>query len=201
MILNQNIFLRSIYSILCRYFLLRKKSFGYIGEAVLIEPPIRIINPKNVFLHDHTHITDAYISALNARFIMKKWSGAAVGLTVQTGNHAMIVGRFYRSITDTDKPQNYDKDVIVEEDVWIGCNVTLLAGVTIGRGGIIAAGAVVNKSMPPYCVCGGVPARFIKFKWNIDQIMEHEIQLYAPEERLDRKYLEEVFVKYHTQLL
>ncbi|MCM1780709.1 DapH/DapD/GlmU-related protein [Bacteroides thetaiotaomicron] len=41
----------------------------------------------------------------------------------------------------------------MEEDVWIGCNVTLLSGVTIGRGSTVAAGAVVAKMMPPYCIC------------------------------------------------
>lgn len=62
--------------------------------------------------------------------------------------------------------------------VWIGCNVTLLVGVTIGRGSTVGAGAVVSKSMPSYCICGGVPAKFIKLYWTIDQILEHETKLY-----------------------
>ena len=44
-----------------------------------------------------------------------------------------------------------DKDEIVESDVWVGCNVTLLAGVTVERGCIIAAEAIVIKSIPQYC--------------------------------------------------
>jgi acetyltransferase-like isoleucine patch superfamily enzyme len=77
----------------------------------------------------------------------------------------MVIGKFYRTVTNEDKLNSgevYDKDVIIEEDVWIGCNVTLLSGAHIGRGSIIAAGAVVNKSTPPYAVIGGVPAKFIK---------------------------------------
>ena len=85
-----------------------------------------------------------------------------------------------------------DKDVVVEEDVWVGCNVTLLAGVTIGRGSTVAAGAVVSKSMPPYCICGGIPAKFIKFYWTIDQILEHEAKLYSEEERYFCQVAEEV---------
>lgn len=100
---------------------------------------------------------------------------------------------YVTDITEKNKPIGFDKDVIIEEDVWIGCNVTLLAGVTIGRGTTVAAGAVVSKSMPPYCICGGVPAKFIKFYWTIDQILEHETKLYPKEERYTRDQLEEFF--------
>ena len=48
---------------------------------------------------------------------MKAHSGAAEGLRVTTGNHAMILGRFYRSITEAEKPSGLDQDVIVESDV------------------------------------------------------------------------------------
>ena len=75
-------------------------------------------------------------------------------------------------------------------------NVTLLSGVTIGRGTTVAAGAVVLKSMPPYCICGGVPARVIKFYWSIDQILEHESKLYPDDQRYTREQLEEIMNKY-----
>ena len=59
----------------------------------------------------------------------------------------MISRWFSKSPIDID----IDKDVIVESDVWEGGNVTLLAGVTVERGCIIAAEAIVTKSMPQYC--------------------------------------------------
>ena len=86
--------------------------------------------------------------------------------------------------------------VIIEEDCWLGGNVALLSGVTIKRGTTVANGAVVAKDTVPYSVWGGVPARFIKFYWTIDQIMEHEAQLYSPEERYSKTELEEIFAKY-----
>lgn len=46
--------------------------------------------------------------------------------------------------------------------MWCGANVTIMKGVTIGRGSIVAAGAVVTKSCSPYSIIGGVPAKFIK---------------------------------------
>ena len=52
--------------------------------------------------------------------------------------------------------------VVIEEDVWIGTNCMVLKGVTIGRGAVIAAGAVVTKDVPPFTVAAGNPARVIK---------------------------------------
>lgn len=174
-----------------------KRRFGYVGKNVLIDLPISFDNPANVFLYDNTHISSgSCISTLNAKFIMKRYSGASNNLMVRTGNHDMVVGKFYRTITDAEKRKGLDKDVIVNEDVWIGCNVTLLSGIEIGRGAIIAAGAVVNKNVPPYSVAGGVPAKFIKFKWTVEQIIKHERMLYQENERIPIQTLQALFSHY-----
>ncbi len=172
------------------------KRWGYLGGGITLDVNNIISNPENVYLYGNNGLKQAIILTPNAKFVMKKNSGSAYGLKVVTGNHARIVGIPYRNITESIKPKGFDKDVVVEEDVWIGINVTLLAGVSIGRGATVAAGAVVCKSMPPYCVCGGVPAKFIKFYWTIDQILEHESKLYPEEERYSRQQLEEIFNKY-----
>jgi acetyltransferase-like isoleucine patch superfamily enzyme len=52
--------------------------------------------------------------------------------------------------------------IIIEDDTWLGANVVVLAGVTIGKHSIIAAGSVVTKNVPPYSVVAGNPARLIK---------------------------------------
>ena len=52
-------------------------------------------------------------------------------------------------------------DINVEDDVWFGCRTTVLSGVTIRQGAVIAAGAVVTKDVPPYAVVAGVPAKVI----------------------------------------
>lgn len=171
----------------------KRSRFGYIADDVTLMPPLRIANPKNVFLYGDNGLRNADIMTTNAKFIMKPHSGAAEGLRVTTGNHAMILRRFYRTITEVEKPKGLDKDVIVESDVWIGRNVTILAGVTIGRGCTIGACSLVNKSTPPYCIVAGVPAKPIKFKWTIDEILEHEKALYPAEERFTREQLEKIF--------
>lgn len=70
-------------------------------------------------------------------------------------------------------PEN-DKDVIIEDGVWVGCNVTILKGVHIGKGSVIAAGSIVTKDVPPYSIVGGNPAKVIKFRFTEEQIKEHE---------------------------
>jgi acetyltransferase-like isoleucine patch superfamily enzyme len=52
--------------------------------------------------------------------------------------------------------------VTIEDDVWIGARVVVVAGVTIGKGSIIGAGAVVTRDIPPYSIAAGVPARVIR---------------------------------------
>lgn len=54
------------------------------------------------------------------------------------------------------------KPIVIEDGVWIGSNVTILQGITIGKGSIVAAGAVVTKDVEPFSVVGGIPAKFIK---------------------------------------
>ena len=107
----------------------------------------------------------------------------------------MILGRFSSAITEDEKPKGLDKDVVVESDVWLGRNVTILSGVTIGRGATIGACSLVSKDIPPYCVAVGVPAKPIKFKWTIDEILYHEEQLYPETERYTREQLEKLFAE------
>lgn len=177
---------------------LDRSKFGYIANNATIKPPLILVNPKNVFLYDNTKVEYATISTVIGKFIMKKGSAAAEGLSVHTGNHMQIVGKFYRTITNEDKVKSgkpYDKDIVVEEDVWIGCNVTLLAGAHLGRSSVIAAGAVVNKEIPPYCIAGGVPAKPIKIKWTIEQILEHESILFPENERYSKEQLEKIYTE------
>lgn len=61
-------------------------------------------------------------------------------------------------------------DIIIGNDVWIGYNSIILAGVIIGDGAIIGTNAVVTKDVPPYTIVGGVPARFIRKRFNDETI-------------------------------
>lgn len=80
-----------------------------------------------------------------------------------------IVGR-----TVWDSPGNPPGLTVVEDDVWIGYGAIVLSGVTIGRGSVIAAGAVVTADVPGYTVAAGVPARAIRRRFDDDQRLLHE---------------------------
>lgn len=67
--------------------------------------------------------------------------------------------------------------ILIEEDCWIGANVTILAGVTIGRGCVIGACSLVTKSIPPYSVAYGIPAKIVKQRFSHDDIILHELLL------------------------
>jgi len=58
--------------------------------------------------------------------------------------------------------------IIIEDEVWIGFGCTILSGVRIGKGAIIAAGSLVNRDIEPYTLCGGVPAKMIKYRFDKD---------------------------------
>lgn len=112
-----------------------------------------------------------------AKLKIKKHFVSGPGLTIITGDHHYIVGRYLDELRECDKIPENDKDVIIEEDVWCGANVTILKGVTIGRSSIIAAGSVVTKDIPAYSIAGGIPAKVIKKKWNDNEISMHEMFL------------------------
>ncbi len=113
--------------------------------------------------------------------------------TIITGDHRIdILGKFIIDITVENKLPENDLPVVIEDDVWCGANITILKGVTIGRGCVVAAGAVVTKSFPPYSIIGGVPAKLLKYRFSLDEIVEHERLLYPEEERLGRDTLEQL---------
>lgn len=116
----------------------------------------------------------ATIYTTGAKLIIKQHVMSGPNLTIITGDHKYILGRWLDSVKGEEKESCYDQDVIIEEDVWIGCSVTILKGVKIGRSSIIAAGSLVVKDVPPYSIVGGVPAKVIKMKWTEDEIKLHE---------------------------
>lgn len=83
-------------------------------------------------------------------------------VTVITGDHRIDVTGM-PMIQVTEKLPENDQDVVFEGDNWIGANVTILKGVTVGEGAVIAAGAVVTRNVEKYSVWGGgIPARKLR---------------------------------------
>lgn len=153
------------------------------------------INPQNVSLANHTRIqTDVRVISSHGKVVLKKYSVLGAGCTVIPGAHIPTVGLpQFLSITHIN-----DKDgcIIINEDVWVAANVTLLSHSGIGRGALVGAGSLVTKDVPPYAVVAGVPAKVVAARFTIDQILKHESILYPESERFSRQYLEDLFHEY-----
>jgi acetyltransferase-like isoleucine patch superfamily enzyme len=88
-----------------------------------------------------------------------------IGDNVIIGPQTVITdfNHVYESTTIPINQQGLDrKEVVIEEDVWVASRCVIIRGVKIGKGAVIAAGAVVNRDVAPYTVVGGVPIRIIK---------------------------------------
>lgn len=183
------------------------KRYHHLAPGCRIQENTTVSVPDNLIMQEGAELEPgALILNINAKFIMGRFSGAGPGLTVIAGNHVSIVGKFLNHVTDVDKfeidPQHkQDQDVVLEEDVWLGTNVTLLNGVRIGRGAIVAAGTVVRSKIPPYAIVAGNPAKVVGFRFTPEQVREHESKLYKEEERLPLAKLEKNYKKYYMDRL
>ena len=87
----------------------------------------------------------------------------AQGITVSALNH-----NFEDTRLRIDEQGVNTSEIVIDDDVWIGANAVITAGVHIGRHSVVAAGAVVTKDVPEYSVVGGVPAKVIRTIRQID---------------------------------
>lgn len=172
-----------------------KNRYGYLADSCLLHKPDVCGCPEKVFMYEDTHIYSGCKFIISpatdsGRFVMKRKAGAAQGLTVITNSHAIKpdIDKYMMDCA-ANKIGDTEQDVIVEEDVLIGANVTILPGVTVGRGSIIGAGSVIRKSIPPYAIVLGNPAKVVSFVYTPDEIIEHEKILYDESERLSYDYL------------
>lgn len=129
-----------------------KYHFDFIGDKLIIGKFCMIASDVKFIMNGANHLTNALTTYPFAIF-GKGWEDA-------------MTGKQY--------PQK--GDIIVGNDVWIGYNATIMAGVTIGDGAIIATNSTVIKDVEPYSIVGGNPAIEIKKRFSIDQI-ERLLQL------------------------
>ena len=195
------VFLRDIYAFALRYVIRKRLPAGHLGTNSHIHTPSIVAagSLENIFIGNNCNIDWNNVLYCNGgKFIMKDYSGAAVGLTVVTGNHDKKPGVDY---TGTENNNNLvGRDVIVEERVWIAANVTLLAGAHIGRGAIVGAGSVIrNVKIPPYAIVAGNPAKVVGFRYTPEEIIEHEKVFFPEGQRLPIELLKKNEEKYVTK--
>lgn len=169
------------------------EKLGKMGDGSRILIPADLKNPQNIFLDENVLIgrRSTIMTTGNGILKMGRNSGTAEGLTVICSTHDQAIGG---PISTNDNNIYYT--IEVEEDVWIGTNVTLLPGSHIGRGAILGADSTVRTKIPPYAMVVGNPAKVVGFKFTPEEIIEHEKALYPEEERLPLELLEKNYKKY-----
>lgn len=177
-----------------------KRRMGSCGKDVVVSFPCRMSMPQNVFMGDYTLIQPNCTFIMNeGKVFIKKWSTIASNCIIITDNHKPTVGintRMLNRYFINDKVS----DICIDSDCWVGAGAVLLSGASMGRGSIAAAGAVVNKPVPPYAVVAGVPAKIIASVFSKEQIIEHEKCLYPIGERMPQKEIDDLFEKYFKGL-
>lgn len=171
-----------------------RRQFGQCAVNTILQYPIAIDSPQNVYLEENTHIRPnvKILNSPSEKVIIKKYSVLAPGVTIITNSHRSTVS-IPQFLLGKSHINDKSTDIIIEEDVWVGAEALLLPGCHLGRGCIVGARAMVNTEVPPYCLVVGSPAKIIKIKFTIDQIIKHESSIYPEEERLTRSYLEALF--------
>jgi len=136
-----------------------------IGNRVTIGK-YAIIRPSNLY---GGAIGEGMVIGDHSNIGPYSYMGCSGKITI--GNHVMMGPRvsIYAENHVFDDPAILMKDqgvekkeVIIEDDCWLAANCIILAGVTIGKGSVVAAGSVVTENIAPYSVVAGVPAKFIK---------------------------------------
>ena len=128
----------------------------WLGKQSVIESFCCINNAVgDVTIGDHTRI--GIHSTIIGPVCIGSHVHLAQGITVTALNH-----RYDDKKRRIDEQGVSTQPVVISDDVWIGANAVILPGVTIGRHAVVAAGAVVTKDVPDYCMVGGVPAKIIK---------------------------------------
>ena len=126
-----------------------KEKVVFIGDNVQINDYVHISGMKGVRLGDNVLIASkVFISDLNH------------------GNYS-DEGLIDSPHTPPSERKLYAKPIIIEDNVWLGEFVSVLSGVTIGKGSIVGANSVVSRSLPSYVIAVGTPARVVK-KYNFD---------------------------------
>lgn len=105
-----------------------------------------------------------------------------IGNSVMVAGFVGFLGRdahspYIPGLTMFESPRGDKYRIVIEDDVWIGFGAIILSGVSIGRGSIVAAGAIVTKDIPRYSIVAAEPARVVRQRFSPLQISEHEEEL------------------------
>lgn len=125
-----------------------------VGEKFGLFPPFYADYGQNITVGENVFI--------NSGCCFQDQGGIEIGDNVLIGQQ-VVIATLNHDLTPEKRGSMLPAPVKIGNNVWVGAHATLLAGVTVGDNAVIAAGAVVNRDVPPNTVVGGVPAKIIKY--------------------------------------
>lgn len=129
-----------------------KMSIKHLGHGCFLMRKVNVVNPANIIIGNHVIINKSVmLDGRGAKLIIGNNVDIAQETNIWTLEHD-VNDEFHRVVPG---------EVVIDDYVWIASRVTILPGVHIGRGAVVASGAIVTKDVPPMAVVGGVPARII----------------------------------------
>lgn len=151
-----------------------KKEFKECGKGVSLGANLTVAGAQNITIGEDTAIgPNCVFYATMAPLTIGKKVLISPNVTIVTGEHRTdLIGVYMRDVTEAQKSPENDAPVIIEDDVWIGSNVTVMKGVTIGRGSVIHAGVVITKNIKPYTIYISEKLKIARF--TEEEIMQHE---------------------------
>jgi acetyltransferase-like isoleucine patch superfamily enzyme len=136
-----------------------RRFFKQLGQHCTFHSNFRVTNPEKISIGNHCGFASGVFLTGGGGITIGNYVGIGPDSKVWSVNH-----RF----TDPELPwmkQGYDHDpVVIEDDVWLGANVFIMPGVTIGRGAIVSAGTVLSKSVPAFAIAAGNPGRVVGWR-------------------------------------
>lgn len=161
-------------------------------DHVEISPTARIF--AKVFVGRYTYIANGVQIDQHVTKIGRYCSIAAnskLGLGPHPSHFLSTSPAFYDPARGLVRDLRFDEfqgthETVIGNDVWIGANAIVMAGVCIGNGAIIGAGAIVTKDVPPYAIVVGVPAKVVKYRFDSTLIVKLELSYWweQPAERI-----------------
>jgi acetyltransferase-like isoleucine patch superfamily enzyme len=150
-----------------------KKLFKSAGANIIFDPNDRFSYESITIGNDVFIGSGAKFSASESSINIGRKVMFGPNVTIMGGDHnTSVIGKYMFDVKE--KQPGNDLPVLINDDVWVGCGVTILKGVTIGEGAIVAAGALVINSVEAYSIVGGVPAKKLSMRFSPEEIKKHK---------------------------
>lgn len=134
---------------------------GKVGKNSFINRNFFYHTGKNIEIGDNVFINrNVELIAKGSKLVIKNDVLIGQNVVITTANHG------FETKIPIRLQKMKSKKIIINDDVWIGANVVILPGVTLAKGSIIGAEAIVTKDVKTYSIVGGVPAKLIKYRFD-----------------------------------